>query len=926
MWRSAVAAAILLPATALIAAGPTVTAGAATRSAHAVATSAGDDADTATDPASLVHPLDGTGTGSVSPGTVGEFPGADLPFGMIQWSPDTTPNAVQSGGGYDVSDSRIGGFSLTHLSGTGCPSYQDVPILPTVGAVGAAPESASQPFSHHEEEAAPGRYRVELNPGPSAIDMSLAVTTRTGIAQVTFPQGAQSNLLFKVGGSINPVSGDQVRIVGNDEVEGQVTSGQFCGTGNNYTVHFVAQFEHPFTAHGTWTTAGVDTGAGDCTGTSCGAYVSFDTNAADAASRTITMKVALSFVSTPDAAANLAAEDPGWSLAHVADQATARWNQVLGRIDAAGGTAAEEHTFYTALYHSLLFPNVVSDDNGDYDGDGGHTAKVDPGHHDEYADFSEWDIYRSEVQLISLLSPSASSDMVQSLVDDAEQNGWLPKWAIVGGDESQMNGDSADPIIADAYAMGATHFDATAALAAMVKGASENETGHGLEIERQYLSQYLSQHYVNAGSLDLTSIDYSIGGSVTLEYAIDDFAIAQLAESLHKTSTTAEMASRAANWEYEFDPATGYIQARGTDGSFPPGAAFETSQFEPGGQTGFEEGNAIQYTWSVPQDLSALASLMGGDAAATKALTTYFSSFNATRYQPYDWSGNEPSEWAPWEFDAFGAPEDTQSTVRSIVNDEYADAPVDEPGNDDLGALSSWYVWGAMGLFPITPGTATLALASPLFPSVRILLPDGHRLVENAQGAAASRPYIRALTVHGVARPTSAGDSCASASNASAGATTAGQWNLPWLPASVIKTGGTLDFTLSAEPDASWGAAPNDALPSYATGQLPAVAYSVPSGALAVGAGAPTTLQLGAASADAKAVTVLWHAVSLPAGVTVTPSSGTLTSSSCGAPSPDLTSLQVSAANPGTYPIDITFHAASGATLPPVVVDVTAAG
>ena len=210
--------------------------------------------------------------------------------------------------------------------------------------------------------------------------MSLAVTTRTGIAQVTFPQGTQSNLLFKVGGSINPVSADQVRIVGDDEVEGQVTSGQFCGTGNNYTVHFVAQFEHPFTAHGTWTAAGVDAGEGDCTGTSCGAYVSFDTDSPDAASRTVTMKVALSFVSTPDAAANLEAEDPGWSLTHVADQATARWNQVLGRIDAAGGTPAEEHTFYTALYHSLLFPNVVSDDNGDYDGDGSHTEKVDPGH------------------------------------------------------------------------------------------------------------------------------------------------------------------------------------------------------------------------------------------------------------------------------------------------------------------------------------------------------------------------------------------------------------------------------------------------------------------------------------------------------------------------------------------------------------------
>ena len=325
----------LLLVAVLLVGGPAGSAGAASRSTRIIG-GAGAAA-TVTDPAALVHPLDGTGTGSVTPGTVGEFPGADLPFGMMQWSPDTTPNAVQSGGGYDVSDSSIGGFSLTHLSGTGCPSYQDVPILPTVGAVGTTPESASQPFSHHDEEAAPGRYQVALNPGPSSIGVSLAVTTRTGIAQVTFPQGTQSNLLFKVGGSINPVSADQVRVVGDDEVEGQVTSGQFCGTGNNYTVHFVAQFEHPFTAHGTWTSTGVDAGDGACSGTSCGAYVSFDTDSPAAASRTVTMKVALSFVSMPDAAANLAAEDPGWSLSHVADQATARWNQVLGRIDARRG-------------------------------------------------------------------------------------------------------------------------------------------------------------------------------------------------------------------------------------------------------------------------------------------------------------------------------------------------------------------------------------------------------------------------------------------------------------------------------------------------------------------------------------------------------------------------------------------------------------
>ena len=312
-----------------------------------------------------------------------------------------------------------------------------------------------------------------------------------------------------------------------------------------------------------------------------------------------------------------------------------------------------------------------------------------------------------------------------------------------------MNGDSADPIIADALAMGVRNFDVPLALKYMVKGATENETGHGLEIERQYLSQYLSQHYVNAGSLDLTSIDYSIGGSVTLEYAIDDFAIAQVASAQHNSSVAAPMLARAANWEYLFNPAVGYIQARGTDGSFPSGSAFEASQLEPGGQTGFEEGNAVQYTWSVPQDLAALASLMGGDAAAAAKLGSFMASLNATRNVPEDWSGNEPDEWAPWEFDFFGAPDETQRFVRDIADSEYADAPVDEPGNDDLGALSSWYVWAAIGLFPVTPGSANLSLASPLFPSVVITLPSGRHLVEQAPGATASRPYVHTLGLGG---------------------------------------------------------------------------------------------------------------------------------------------------------------------------------
>ena len=324
-----------------------------------------------TDPAALVHPMDGTGTGPVTPGTIGEFPGADLPFGMIQWSPDTSPNAVQSGGGYAYADSRINGFSLTHLSGTGCPSFQDVPVLPTVGALGADPETETDAFSHRDEEASPGRYQVSLDPGP--VSVALSVTTRTGIARFAFPAGSPANLLFKVAGSVNPVTAASVQVVGRDEVVGQVSSGQFCGTGTNYTLHFVALFDRPFSSAGTWVSAGVSPGSSSCSGPTCGAFVTFDPSAG----RDVLMKVGISFVSTADARENLRAEDPGWSLSSVSTRAREAWNALLGRIAVSGGTPAEQHTFYTALYHSLLFPNVVSDVNGDYPGSDGkvHAAR-----------------------------------------------------------------------------------------------------------------------------------------------------------------------------------------------------------------------------------------------------------------------------------------------------------------------------------------------------------------------------------------------------------------------------------------------------------------------------------------------------------------------------------------------------------------------
>jgi predicted alpha-1,2-mannosidase len=913
---------------ALMVVGGWTTIGPASGTAQAAQAAGHPDA-LVSDPASLVRPLDGTGTGPVSPGTVGEFPGADLPFGMIQWSPDTTPNLAGSGGGYSAADSAINGFSLTHLSGTGCPSYQDVPILPTVGPIGTDPEATTASFSHATEDAAPGRYGVTLS--SSHVTTALAVTTRTGLSRFTFPRTGSANLLFKVAGSANPVTASGFRLDGDEGISGQVTSGQFCQTGTNYTLYFAARFNRPFTSAGSWDGPAVSAGATSCTGAACGAYVTFDARQHQA----VMMKVGISFVSVADALDNLRVEDPGWSLGRVQSQATQTWNAILGRIRIGGGTPAQRRTFYTALYHSLLDPDVVSDDNGRYTGADGRVHRATDGA--QYANFSEWDIYRSEIELVSVLARRRAGAMVQSLINDAAQGGWLPKWAIADGDESQMNGDSADPIIAAAYAFGVRNFNEKAALAAMVKGATQDETGHGLEIERQYLDQYLAQHYVDADSLDLTSIDYSIGGSVTLEYALDDFAIAQMAGALGDVGLQDAMMQRAHNWEYLFNPATGYIGARSDDGSFPSGPAFQAAQLEPGGQLGFEEGNAIQYSWSVPQDLSALSTLMGGDTATVAKLDTFFTSLNATRNLPFDWAGNEPSLWTPWEYDYVGAPWRAQQVVRTIADTLYSDTPANEPGNDDLGAISSWYVWAALGMYPVTPGTADLALASPLFPEAVVALPDGHRIVIHAPGASASTPYVHALTVTGVEAPASK-SSCGqttfapAASSNHAGAT---DWNQPWLPASIVTSGGVLTFGLGSAPDTSWGAAPGASPPSYGSGRLPAVGFTVPGGGTTVRAGVPTTVAVGAVPAVSGAVTIRWSTTG--SGLAVDPAAGQLAigpstgSTAAGTttctPGPAASQLvTVTAPVAGLYVLDIQLQTSTGTVLPPVVLDIDATG
>jgi len=750
-------------------------------------------------PADLVDPFMGTGVGGTSVGAIDTFPGADVPFGMLQWSPDTWPDRSQ-GGGYTYSDRAITGFSLTHMSGPGCDADGDIPVLPTTGPVGKHPEAAKASFSHAQESAHPGSYTVTLE--HPAIGVELSVTTRSGLGRFTFPGGGAADLLFKVSDSEAGSTADDIRMVGDDEVEGSVTGGRFCDTSAPYQLWFDARFDTPFSGYGTWHGSTVSPGTRATSAAGSGGWVSFGPGP-----RTVEMQVAISYVSAADAALNLAQEAPGWSLPALEAKDTATWNTLLGRLAVSGGSLADERTFYSALYKSLLEPKVFDDDNGDYMGFD-NKVHVASGY-TQYTDFSEWDIYRSEMPLLALIAPGEASDMVTSLLSDAAQGGALPKWAFDNSDNNSMNGDAADPVIAGAYAFGATDFDLAQALADTLRGATDPKATDSLFTfpERQDLTEYETKGYVSAGTRDLTAYNYTVGGSETLEYAIDDFAISQLAQADDQAATAQTFLARAQNWRNEVNPATGYLGARRADGTFPPGPAFQRSPLPDIGQTGFEEGNAIQYTWSVPQNLAGLFAALGGDSAVVAKLNTFFTHLNTSRKQPYDWAGNEPALGIPWEYDYAGAPWRTQDVVRRIETQLYSATPDGEPGNDDLGAMASWYVWAALGLYPEVPGRGELVLGSPLFPHESITLGDGRTITVDAPAAADADPYVQSADVEGL---TPGSTPCAAAA---AGAVA--PYDCPWLPASATVTGATIVMALGPSPDPTWGSAPADAPPSF---------------------------------------------------------------------------------------------------------------
>lgn len=823
---------------------------------------------------SLVDTFVGT-SGTPVGGPIDTFPGADLPFGMVQWSPDTP--SQNAGGGYEYSDREITGFSLTHLSGPGCNVFGDFAILPSVGTIPSDPSSLRQPFTHSTEVSAPGWYAVSL--GTPAIRTELTVTRRTGIGRFTFPATANANLFFNGASNQAGVTNAHVEIDGDDELSGSASSGFFCGMPDRYTVYFAARFDRPFRESGTYASGR-------------GAWVSFDaTHRSD-----VVVKVALSFVSVNGARANLAAEAKSWNVIEVRNRATETWSAMLRRIAVTGGTSSELRTFYTALYHVLLHPNLISDVTGRYTGFDGRVHRARPGH-DEYANFSDWDIYRTEVPLLALLAPQETSDMMQSLVDAATQDGWLPRWALVNGPTSVMGGDSVDPVIAGAYAFGARDFDTRTALAAMIKGASTTAPppGQGWYVERWELDDdYLRRGYVV--NTHTTSVSPGPNGaSETLEYAYDDFSIARLASALRNTSVSALFMRRSANWMALFDASRGSIVPRDPDGAFMHAAITEN------GESGFQEGNAAQYTWMIPHDLADLIAAMGGAPAARAKLDAFFSQLNAGQDKPYAWLGNEPSLGSPWVYLSAGAPWRAQEIIRRALTTLYADAPDGLPGNDDLGTMSAWYVWCAIGLYPQNPAARYLDVGAPLFTSVTLRAPGSPAIAISSPRSSDANGYVARLAINGRPRD-------------------AAWFELP------LRGTVRLDVAVSNRPNVQWAAGAGAAPPSFATMPLStppsaAAAFTTATTSLSIGAGGAGSFDFAITNSASTPANVTWHAT-LPPGLELAAGGGSVVV----APgSHAMVSTRISIAPtlpPGYYGVRIDGRAQNGALLERLIVPV----
>ena len=734
--------------------------------------------------AAAVDPRIGTG------GNGHTFPGATVPFGMIQLSPDTAmpdfKHAYNWAAGYQYGDPTIMGFSHTHFSGSGHSDLGDVLVMPIAGDVKLDPGDADKPgsgyrsrFSHATEVEHPGYYAVTLS--DYGVRAELTTSMRIGWHRYTFPKDKPAHLLLDLRPSIYDYPGKVLWASLRVRADGTVTG---CRTTRGWApgreLCFAMRFNQPMTSRELYDRetnviyrgfAGPGNQPEDRDEENGRALEGvFDFGKLHVP---LLVKVAISPVSEANAIANLDQDGKGWDFNAEHAAATAAWNKALSVIDVTG-TPAQRTGFYTALYHAMLAPTLSMDVNGEYRGPDHQVHQADG--FDFYSSWSMWDVYRAEEPLMVLLRPDLSTQFIRSLLaaQQASPFGMLPVWSYQGLETWCMTGYHAVAVIADAYIKGVRGFDANAALKAMVTTATYGPYGD--------LADYMKLGYV--------PIDKETeAGSKTQEYAYDDWAIAQMAKALGKTGIYATFEKRAANWRNVWDPKTDFMRARLSNGQFrtpfdPASAAYGSD---------YTEANAWQYSWYVPQDVAGLVTAYGGDAKFVGRLDQLFDAkVNPAIFRNVEditgligWyaHGNEPSHHIAYLYDYAGAPWKTQQRLKQIMDSQYGITPAGLVGNDDLGQMSAWYIFTALGFYPVTPASDEYAIGRPFVPRAVLHLPNGRTFTIEAEHMDDAHPYVGSVTLDG--KPL----------------------DRVFLRHGDILAGGELRFVMQAEPNRQWGTA-----------------------------------------------------------------------------------------------------------------------
>ena len=749
---------VLLVAAALAAPGVVADAG-----AGSVADSVADSVttDLVTDPTAYVDPLIGSGGDGFT------VPGATTPFGLTMLSPDTLNPLAYSG--YKYEDAAVRGFSLLHVNGAGVPMAGELPFLPVTTPVTdpSDPTRFAVPFTHATESAGAGTYAITLGNG---VHVDLAATPHGGLQAYTPPPGVAVTVLADVGRNNAGVNDSTVSVVGADGLEGSVL---VHWRGGDYTAHFSARFSVPATATSTFVGSSVST-AGSAKGPGAGALLTFP------AGVPVTMAVGVSFVDVEGARLNRGAELPSYDLIGVQGRARAAWRTELSRVRVGGGSDAQLRTFYTALYRAFVSPDIDSDVDGRYRGADG---QVHASRRPHYENFSLWDTIRGENALLATLVPDRYADMVASLAAFADEGGALPKWSLHATHPDYMNGDPAIPTVAEAVCRG---------IARDPEGLYQRARHLAFDLRP---TDDLTKGWVGGSAAD------------TLEYADADFALALMARRLGHADDARALTARSQAWRNLYHD--GFLQPRAADGSWP-------ASYDPTGSTGYREGTGWQYLWLAPHDQGGLASAYDRDGygfasrldhlfsvpASTvvpglpvvpqvqSAQTAFGTVYQGDQYVP----GNEHDLEAPYSY----AWTDRPSTGQAVIAAErslFLDNPYGLPGNDDLGSLSAWYVFSALGFYPSVAGAPVFVIGTPLFPRVELNLGGRRPFVLDAPGASAQSPYIASASLSGRA------------------------WDRTWFRADALRPGGSLHLSMGTSA-ASWGSAAAARPPSVSTDGL----------------------------------------------------------------------------------------------------------